>query len=99
MMENLFDKNLLQNIIGGVVVLLISILLGSRSKTRTSSDKKWKVVAIIAWAMIIAGTYIFLTNLVKNGNFHNPYIGLGVTMLILGAILEIIAKFFIWWHR
>jgi hypothetical protein len=45
----LFDKNFLQNIVGGLVVLFISILLSGRAKSAPTSGKGGKIAIIVGW--------------------------------------------------
>ncbi|MFA6253055.1 MAG: hypothetical protein WCV69_02195 [Patescibacteria group bacterium] len=97
-MSDLFDKNLIQGVISSLLVLFISFLLGSRAKTPVPHDKTWKVVKIIAWLMIIGSAYMFLIN-ISSGGFDNNYVGLSIPIFFLGIILELVARFFIWWHR
>ena len=97
-MDNFFDKNLFQQIVAGVAVLIVSILLGAKSIPSATTGKKWKTIVIISWFMILWGFYIFVMNY-PNGNFNNPYTGLSLVVLVIGIILKYIGKFFVWWHR
>lgn len=97
-MNDFFNQNFWQNIIGGLFVLLLSILLGSRAKSSTSSGKGWKIIIIFSYLMIFGGLFIFISN-VNNGGFNNVYTGLGLSLFILGIIFKYIGRFFVWWHR
>jgi len=97
-MNNFFDVNLFQQIVSGVVVLLISILLGKNTTKNTVNGKSWKVVVVISWVMILGGLYMISSN-VNNGGIYNPYVGMGISSAFLGIILKYIGKFFLWWQR
>lgn len=97
-MANFFDKSFLQSIVSGIVILVISVLLGAKTKTPNTAGKGWKIVMIIGYIMIFAGLYIFAIN-VNKGGFDNPYTGLGVVLFILGIPVRLIGKFFDWFHH
>ncbi len=98
MHNNFFDISLFQQIASGLVVLFVSILLGSRTTKNNTGGKGWKVVIIISWMMIIGGLYIAGLN-APNGGLNNPYVGMGLSLAILGIPLKYIGKFFHWWHH
>ena len=86
-MNDFFDKNLLQNIIVSVFILLVSILLGARTKKSQSisiSGKDWKILIIISWIMILGGLYLFIENYTY-GDFNNPYLVVGFSCLFFGG--------------
>ena len=97
-MSDFFDKNLLQGIVSGAIILLISIWLGGRAQSSPTTGKGWKITVIFAYVMIFGGLYLFASNL-TDGGFNNPYTGMGLSLAILGVILRFIGKFFIWWHH
>lgn len=96
MLSNFFDKNFAQSIVTGLIVLLVSIWLSGQA--RTTSGKRWKVVVIIAYTLILGGLYVLASN-VQNGGFANPYVGMGLVMALLGFALKYLGRFFIWWQR
>lgn len=96
-MRNFFDVNLFQQIVSGLVVLVVSIWLGGKTSP-TTDGKGWKTVVIIGWIMIIGGLYIAGIN-AQNGGFNNPYTGLGLSMFVIGIPIKYLGKFFVWWHR
>lgn len=96
-MDNIFNVNLFQQIVSGVVVLLISILLGKNTTKNTVNSKGWKGVVVISWVMILGGLYMISSN-VNNGGIYNPYVGMGMISAFLGIILKYIGRFFLWWR-
>lgn len=97
-MNNFFDTNLFQQIFSGIVVLLVSIWLGAKSGSPTTSGKGWKVLVIFSWVLILGGLYTASIN-TPNGGWSNPYVGLGLSLAVIGLFLKYVGKFFIWWHR
>jgi hypothetical protein len=97
-MHDFFNVNLFQQIVSGLVVLVVSILLGNRTAKSKVIGKGWKITVIIAWCMILGGLYIIGLN-TPNGGIYNPYVGMGLSITILGLLLKYVGKFFIWWHH
>ncbi len=97
-MSHFFDVNLFQQIVSGLVVLFVSILLGSRTTKGVTNGKGWKVVVIISWVMILGGLYLAGIN-APNGGWNNPYVGMGWSVALLGLLLKYLGKFFLWWHH
>lgn len=98
-MADFFDKNLLQNIIGGIIVLLISILFARKTLSApTTSAKKWKAVVILGNFMIFGGFLSFGTRYAEGG-FNNPYASIGLLSAVFGFPVKYLGKFFVWWHR
>ena len=96
-MDNFFGIGLWQQIVSGLVVLLVSIWLGGRSSPATDG-KGWKIVVIVGWVMILGGLYMFGVNM-QAGGFSNPYSGLGLSLFLLGISVKYLGSFFVWWHR
>jgi len=97
-MSDFFDKNFAQGIVTGLIVLFVSILLAGRFIPSSSTGKGWKIVVIFSYVLFFGGLYLFLFNF-QRGGLNNPYTGMGFSMTMLGAILNGVGKFFIWWHR
>lgn len=97
-MLDFFDKNLFQQIVAGLVILVISFLLGTKSTYQSNDCKSWKILVIIAWLMILGGFYLFISHF-SNGGFNDFYTGMGLSIGILGLLLKYFGKFFIWWNR
>lgn len=96
-MENFFNANLAQQILSGIVVLVVSIFLGAKSGPVTYG-KGWKIVVIIGWMMILGGACIGISSF-SNGGFANPYTGLGLSLFVFGIPVKYLGQFFVWWHR
>jgi len=97
-MDDFFDKNLLQNIVSGLIIMFLGFLLVGRSSKSTSSGKFWKVAVIIGIGMMIGGVYLFVTYF-PDGGMYNVYASAGVSILVLGYIIKKVGDFFNWWHR
>lgn len=97
-MSNFFDKNLLQNVVGGLIVLVISVWLSRRTIQPDTSGKGWKIIIIISFIMILSGLYL-LGKGSPNGGFDNPETSVGLSLLVLGVLLRYIGKFIGWWQR
>lgn len=98
-MADFFDKNLLQNIIGGIIVLFISILFASKTLTvPTTSAKKWKVVVILGNFMIFGG-FLSLATHYADGGFNNPYASIGLLSAVFGLPVKYLGRLFVWWHQ
>lgn len=95
-MNDFFDKNLLQNIIGGLVILFISYLLSRNAMPSVANKRGWKTVAIISWLLQVVAVIMFIVNAPSKG-FDNTYVLLSLPLFLLGLGLKYIAKFFIWW--
>lgn len=67
-----------------------------RNTTIQLTDKKWKLVKIVAWVMVVGGMY-FLASGSQNGGFQNPATGGGLSLLSVGIIVLTIGKFGAWW--
>jgi hypothetical protein len=96
MVDNFFDKNLFQQIFAGIVILLIAGFFSGKQieKETVSSSKKWKIVVILGWILIIGGALFTINSF--NGGIYNPYIFTGIGLAFLGLVLNWIGKFFIW---
>ena len=97
-MEDFFDKNFLQSIVSGIIILVISTLLGVKAKQPDTAGKGWKIVIIIGYIMIFTGFYIFAIN-VKKGGLNNPYTGAGISLFIIGIVVRLVGKFFNWFNH
>jgi hypothetical protein len=95
---NFFDKNFAQNIVGGLVVLVITLLLSRNSSTTNTNGRGWKILNIIAWLMIVGG-FVLLSQGVQNGGFENVKTGAGLSLALLGWIVLGLGKFIGWWQR
>jgi len=97
-MQDFFDKNLLQSIVSGIIIMFLSILLGSKVKTPKTSGKAWKVVVIIGWIIILSGFYEMIVS-TQTGIFRASYFFFGIFISIIGWAITKVGKFFIWWHH
>lgn len=60
------------------------------------TNKRWKVVKLVAWIMIVVGGYMLLSGS-SNGGFQNPTTGLGFTLVFIGVIVLFVGKLGTWW--
>jgi len=60
--------------------------------------KKWKVLIVLSWTMILVGAYLTITY-APQGGLANPYTEYGINFLIIGFILLQIGRFGAWWNR
>jgi len=60
--------------------------------------KKWKLLKLIAWIVILFSFFGFMTGY-GNGGFNNPLTGASFTFGFLGVITLIVAKLGAWWHH
>ncbi len=67
-----------------------------RNTTIQLTDKKWKVVKLVAWVTIVGGLCMFVSGS-QNGGFQNPKTGAGLSLLCIGIILLVVGKFGAWW--
>jgi len=76
--------------------------VSSQAKTPVlieKTSKKWKIVKLCAWFLIISGWIVFFSHY-ERGGFNNPLVGFGFSVGSLGVITLIIGKFGAWWsHR
>jgi hypothetical protein len=97
-MFSFFDKNLFQQVVSGLIVLLVSIWLGGKATSTPLIGKGWKLTIIISWVMILGGLYI-MASTHPNGGWSNPYVAMGAGSFIIGLALNRVGKFFDWWHH
>ncbi len=98
LMADFFDKNFFQSIVSGIVILVISTLLGIKTRQPDTAGKGWKIVVIIGYIMIFFGLYVFAIN-VNKGGLNNPYTGLGISLFVFGIIVRLVGKFFDWFRH
>ncbi len=98
MIDSFFDKNLFQQVISGLIVLLVSIFLGNKEVGKTTISKFWKLIIILAWVSLWGGLYIIFNNF-SNGGIYNVYVSMGISLAIFGFFLNLVGKFFIWWQH
>ena len=96
-MADFFNQNLLQNIVGGVIVLFLGFLLSGGSSS-SGSGKGGKTLVILATLMMLGGFLMFGQADPKSG-MNGAYFGAGLSLLFFGYILRKIGQFFLWWHR
>ena len=97
-MSSFFDKPFFQQLIVGLILLLLSLWLGTRTAGPATGGKAWKIVIIVSWIMTLGGLYLLLLNL-SNGGLKNEEAATGFGILFFGIVLNWIGKFFLWWHR
>ncbi|MCK5211903.1 hypothetical protein KAJ89_04335 [Candidatus Parcubacteria bacterium] len=97
-MDDFFDKNFIQGLVSGVIILVMGFLLVGESSKRTSSGKFWKVIIILGVGMMIGGIYLFITYF-PDGGLYNIYASAGISILVFGYLLKKTGDFFNWWQR
>lgn len=56
-MADFFNQNLLQNIVGGIIVLFLGFLLSGGSSS-SGSGRGWKTLVILATLIMMAGGFL-----------------------------------------
>lgn len=97
-MDTFFDKSLFQQIVSGLVVLLISILLSNKEIGKITTSKFWKLIIILSWILFWGGLYLITINL-SSGGVYNIYVGAGMSLALFGFIVNLVGKFFNWWQN
>lgn len=97
-MSDFFGQNFWQSIASGLVITLLSVLLGAKTKTPKTNGKTWKIIFIISWIIFLYGI-VKISQSPQDGYFNQVKLGEGIILLLLGLIMNGISKFFIWWHR
>jgi hypothetical protein len=97
-MKDIFNAGLVQNIIGGVIVLFISILFARKTLASTTSAKGWKAMVVIGNIMIFGGILFAISHYSDSG-LNNPYVNYGALTSIFGFPIKYLGRFFVWWHR
>lgn len=97
-MSDFIDKNFWQAIVIGLIFFLAGFLFKGRSAETTTAGKKWKVVVIISYIMIGGGIILLFKDPSTIG-IKNSSSVLAWDLILLGVPLNLISKFFVWWHR
>jgi predicted phage tail protein len=98
MIDSFFDKNLFQQVVSGLIVLLVSVFLGNKEVGKITVSKFWKLIIILAWVSFWGGLYLIFNNL-SNGGIYNVYVSMGISLAVFGIFLNLVGKFFIWWQH
>jgi hypothetical protein len=97
-MSNFFDKNFLQSVASGLLILIFSIWLSNRKQSTSYAGKNWKLAVITGNLMIFGGLYALAVN-APNGGFNNLYVDMGFSAFFFGFPVKYFGKFMVWWHR
>lgn len=60
--------------------------------------KKWKVLIVLSWVMMLVGIYLTVTH-APEGGLSNPFTKYGAELLIAGFVLLQVGRFGVWWNR
>jgi len=60
--------------------------------------KKWKLVRLISWIMILGGVFLFLKGL-GSGGMNSPSLWMGICIGFFGIVGNLIGKLGSWWHH
>jgi len=99
-MSDFLDKNLLQNLISGIIVMFVGFLFVGKNVNvnKASSGKFWKSVIIISVLAMFSGFYLFVIYFSEEG-LDSAYVNIGLLLFILGYIFKKIGKFLNWWNN
>lgn len=101
--EFCYMKDIIYQVIAGVLVAAIVSFLGLNSKSgqtlaNAKAIKKWKVVLIVGWGLFLFGLFIFVPNFNKGG-FQNAFTGLGFVLAFCGFVTICVGRVGCWLNR
>ena len=94
----------IQGVTTAVIAAVIIYLLGiGGAKTivtvgGTRITKKWKVLIVIGWTLLVGGGFYCISWASVSG-FSSPKTGIGLSLALLGLLLLLVGRFGAWWNR